>query len=71
MTMATVLQSEVEQALRLSPIPALRLLQVAETETEIVLHGSVSSYYLKQLAQETVMPYRGCRRLYNQVNVNR
>jgi hypothetical protein len=57
------------QALRQSPIPALRKLQVEETDLEVVLSGSVSSYYLKQLAQETVMPLLGGRELLNRVRV--
>jgi hypothetical protein len=60
-----------DQALRQSPIPALRRLQVEETEEAIVLSGSVPSYYFKQLAQETLMPIRGCRQLHNRVQVVR
>jgi hypothetical protein len=59
----------VEQALRQSALPALRKLAVAETDAEVVLTGSVSSYYLKQLAQETVMPVLGERELFNRVLV--
>jgi osmotically-inducible protein OsmY len=57
--------------LRQSPIPALRQLCVEESETEIVISGCVSSYYLKQLAQETVMAVRGRRELVNRVTVVR
>jgi len=57
------------QALRQSPIPALRRLQVEETDREVVLSGSVASYYMKQLAQETVMPLVGDRLLCNRVLV--
>jgi len=59
------------QALRQSPIPALRKLQVEESDLEVVLSGSVSSYYLKQLAQETIMPVLGGRSLFNRVAVVR
>jgi hypothetical protein len=59
------------QALRQSPIPALRKLQVEESELEVILSGSVSSYYLKQLAQETIMPLLGSRELQNRVLVVR
>ena len=58
-------------ALKCSPLPALRKLAVQETETMIVINGSVSSYYLKQLAQETVMPILAGRRLQNNVTVVR
>ena len=60
-----------EQALRQSPIPALRKLCVEETDSEVVISGCVSSYYLKQLAQETVMPLIGQRGLHNRVKVVR
>jgi osmotically-inducible protein OsmY len=60
-----------DQALRDSPIPALRKLNVDETDSTVVLSGCVSSYYLKQLAQETVMPILGVRELHNRVRVVR
>jgi osmotically-inducible protein OsmY len=59
------------QALRQSPIPALRHLQVEETDREVVLSGSVTTYYMKQLAQEAVMPLLGDRQLQNRVRVVR
>jgi len=58
-------------ALKRSPLPALRKLAVQETEDGVVISGSVNSYYLKQLAQETVMPLLGGRRLHNRVTVVR
>ncbi len=60
-----------EQALRQSALPALRRLSVEESDEAIVLTGSVASYYLKQLAQETIMPVLGDRRLVNRVLVVR
>lgn len=71
MTTAVATSHPVEQTLRQSPIPALRKLRVEETEKEVVLSGNVASYYLKQLAQETVMPVLGKRGLLNQVVVVR
>jgi hypothetical protein len=62
-------QWRADQTLLKSPIPALRRLIIEETEEEVVLTGSVPSYYLKQLAQETVMPAVGARRLRNRVSV--
>ncbi len=59
------------QVLRQSPIPALRKLAVEESGTDVVITGRVSTYYLKQLAQETVMPLLEHRRLRNQVTVIR
>ena len=37
----------------------------------IVITGSVPSYYLKQLAQETILPVRDQRQLLNRVEVAR
>jgi hypothetical protein len=56
-------------ALKRSPQPALRKLALHETDSMVVINGSVSSYYLKQLAQETVLPVLGGRRLHNKVTV--
>jgi hypothetical protein len=58
-------------ALRLSPIPALRQLTLEETDTAVVIQGSLPSYYLKQLAQEAVMPALHGRSLLNRVEVVR
>jgi hypothetical protein len=58
-------------ALRQSPIPALRRLLVEETEEAVTLRGEVTSYYLKQLAQETIMSVLGSRELTNLVKVLR
>src|SRR5438552_8005092 len=52
MAASSLLAVPAYQALRQSPIPVLRNLYVEESEQEIVLSGAVSSYYLKQLAQE-------------------
>lgn len=74
MNTATLLYSEnteVLSMLRHSPIPDLRHLDVEETEFEVVLTGLVGSYYLKQLAQETVRPAIGQRALRNRVLVSR
>jgi hypothetical protein len=59
------------QALRQSPHPALRKLSVEETEVAIVISGSVSSYYLKQLAQEAILAVHDQRQLHNRVTVVR
>jgi hypothetical protein len=69
MSTSTLEHSRAALALRQSPIPALRKLSLEETETAVTIDGQVSSYYLKQLAQETVMPALGGRRLHNRVRV--
>jgi hypothetical protein len=71
MSTPTLEPSRAELALRTSPIPALRKLSLEETDAVVVIHGKVSSYYLKQLAQETVMPVLGPRQLSNRVAVVR
>jgi hypothetical protein len=71
MSVTPSIQSSAEQALLQSPIPALRKLHVEEKDGELVLSGCVSSYYLKQLAQETVLPILDQHELINQVVVMR
>jgi hypothetical protein len=71
MSPSTLEQSPAARALRHSPIPPLRKLSLEETDTTVVILGQVSSYYLKQLAQETVMPLLGGRSLHNRVTVVR
>lgn len=59
------------QVLRDSPLPQLRSLDVAESENEVILRGRVNSYFQKQMAQESVLPLLGVRRLRNLVTVAR
>jgi hypothetical protein len=61
--------SSVASMLRQSPLPDLRRLHVEESEFEVVISGVVPSYYLKQLAQETIRAGVGERRLRNRVAV--
>ncbi|HMF12057.1 MAG TPA: BON domain-containing protein [Gemmataceae bacterium] len=68
---ATLAQPTGLAVMRQSPIPALRKLTVEESEAVVVLGGSVSSYYLKQLAQETIMPILAGRELHNRIAVVR
>lgn len=68
MTAAHVV-SQASHALKKSSHPALRNLSVEGSESDLVISGKVTSYYLKQLAQETIMPVRGSFQLVNKVNV--
>ncbi len=61
--------NQAAHALKRSLHPALRYLSVEETDDSLIISGRVNSYYLKQLAQETLMPVRGERQLVNRVNV--
>src|SRR3954451_3837485 len=63
--------SQADLALKNSSYPALRRLSVEGEENALVIWGKVSSYFLKQLAQETVIPVRGQLRLINRVDVER
>jgi hypothetical protein len=71
MSTITLESSRACQALRGSALPALRKLSLQETEAVVVINGRVSSYYLKQLAQEAIMPALDGRELQNQVAVVR
>jgi hypothetical protein len=71
MSTSALEHSRAVQALRHSSIPAIRNLSVEETDECVVLNGNVVSYYLKQLAQETVMPALEGRVLSNRVLVQR
>jgi hypothetical protein len=71
MVPSPLVESRAAVALRHSPIPALRKLAIEETDEEVVIQGSVTSYYQKQLAQETLMPYLDGRILRNRVSVVR
>jgi hypothetical protein len=56
-------------ALISSPLGQLRRLVVIADDTRVVITGQVSSYYLKQMAQEAVRPVLGARTLLNHVEV--
>jgi hypothetical protein len=64
-------ESQAAVALRDSPIPALRKLVIEENDEAVVIRGSVTSYYLKQMAQEALMPHLDGRALQNRVAVVR
>ncbi len=69
--LSTAPSEQAALALRQSTIPALRRLVVMGSETELVLSGRVPSYYIKQLAQEAILPHLGARQLVNRVVVVR
>jgi len=56
-------------ALKRSFYASLRRLQVEKTEDSLIVTGRVTSWYLKQVAQETVMSVRAGLRLENRINV--
>jgi osmotically-inducible protein OsmY len=54
-----------------SPMPELRRLDVEASDEVVVLSGRVSSFYLKQMAQECVKTATAGRKLVNRVEVCR
>ncbi len=69
--MFPALAASAAQVLRDSPLPLLRAIDVAESDDEVILRGHVTSYFQKQLAQESILPILGLRRLRNLVTVTR
>lgn len=67
--MSATAMTSAASVLNQSSIPALRRLKVRETDTTIHVTGQVSSYYLKQLAQEFLIPLLEGRELLNEVEV--
>ncbi len=65
----TDLLPEPAEALTTSPLGQLRRLVVVVKDHEVIITGQVSSYYLKQMAQETIRPAIGDRVLLNYVEV--
>jgi hypothetical protein len=60
---------EPAEALTTSSLRQLRRLVVSVNDHQVVITGQVTSYYLKQMAQETVRPLLGNRTLLNNVEV--
>lgn len=69
MNTCPVLMAAPANALTSSPLGQLRRLVVMVDDNQVVITGQVSSYYLKQMAQETVRPLVGERLLLNNVEV--
>lgn len=69
MNACAVFSTEPTAVLTTSPLPQLRRLLVTTTDHEVVITGRVTSYYMKQLAQESIRSVLGARRLLNHVEV--
>ena len=69
MTTATYREQTIHSLLRENALSDLRQLEVLETDDEVVISGKVPSYYLKQMAQESVRPALVGRRLRNCIRV--
>ena len=62
-------KSSIFEALKKSHHAVLRRLQVEKTDSSLIITGQVSSYFLKQLAQETIRPHLGSLKVINRVTV--
>jgi hypothetical protein len=69
MNTCPVLSPEPADVMTSSPLGQLRRLVVIADAYQVIITGQVSSYYLKQMAQETVRPLLGDRTLHNNVEV--
>jgi len=70
----TAEMSAAETVVMVSPLatassPELRRLTVLETEETVILCGHVSSFYMKQMAQETVRDRANGRYIVNRIVV--
>lgn len=61
--------TQAAHSLKKSCHPALRRLSVESSESALIISGKVTSYYLKQMAQEAIMPVREGLQLVNNVDV--
>lgn len=64
------LTERVERALRARGYRALHAVRVSVRARVVFLRGRVGSYYLKQLAQETVLTVPGSHRIRNDLTVH-
>ena len=60
----------VREALRVAGLMDEVRLVVTVSDAEVVITGQVPSFYFKQLAQETLKPSAGLRRILNRVEVD-
>src|SRR5262245_13650792 len=58
-----------EERIRQGGYLALRNISCQCSDDELSLHGSLPSYYLKQVAQEIAAGVAGARRIVNQIEV--
>src|ERR1700722_16175500 len=65
-----ILDKLVAEALNQSPHFSRRQVRFETQEGDVVLRGTVSSYYHKQMAQEVLRRVDGVRRIENQLEVD-
>lgn len=71
MSLAVAEESSLVILMRRHAIPVLRRVMVEESPDAVILTGTLPSYYLKQLAQEAILPRLGGRLLLNRIDVVR
>ena len=62
-------QMTLTETMRRHAVGPLRRLLVEEKGGDVFLTGKLTSFYLKQLAQEALLPLLAGRRLHNRVEV--
>ncbi|HTU25938.1 MAG TPA: BON domain-containing protein [Pirellulales bacterium] len=65
-----ILDELVAEALRQSPHFSRRNVRIETQAGDVVLRGTVSSYYHKQMAQEVLRRIDGVRRIENRLEVD-
>jgi osmotically-inducible protein OsmY len=65
----SLLAPRIDQAIQTSPYLNGRLLRIETDGSRVVLHGSVESYFQKQMAQETVRRVEGVEQIDNCLEV--
>ncbi len=61
---------QIQNALDHNPFFALRNLRFERSEGRVTLHGTVGSYYHKQMAQESLRNVAGVAEIENRLEVN-
>lgn len=60
----------IEHLLAESPLADIRTVRIEQDGNRIVMHGNVRSFYLKQMAQETVRRVSSNLQIVNSINVD-
>jgi osmotically-inducible protein OsmY len=64
------LDSQIQAALVQHPFLSGRKLRIETSEGRVTLHGTVRSYYHKQMAQESLRNLAGVAEIENRLQVN-
>jgi osmotically-inducible protein OsmY len=64
------LDSQLQNALAQNPFLSGRKLRIELSEGRVTLHGTVNSYYHKQMAQESLRNLVGVSEIENRLEVN-